>query len=75
MMPETKVVSFVLRFVLDEPTADAPHPAAGWRGLIRHVQSGEERHFTRWADAAAFIAHYVHVDETVPGEGGAVTPL
>jgi len=27
------------------------------------------------ADAVAFIAQYVHVDETMPGEGGAVTPL
>jgi len=75
MMPETKVVSFVLRFVFDELPDNAPHPAVGWRGLIRNVQSGEERHFARWADAVAFIAQYVHVDETMPGEGGAVTPL
>ena len=75
MLPETQVASFVLRFVFDELPENAPHPSTGWHGLIRHVQSGEERRFTRWAEAVAFVAQYVQVNETTSGAGDAVTPL
>ncbi len=63
MIPETNVVSFVLRFVHDKPPLESASPATGWHGLIRHVQSNEERRFTRWAEAVAFIAQYVDVAE------------
>jgi len=61
MSPETGLVSFVLRFVVDAPPDDSGVPGAGWHGLIRHVQSDAERQFTRWADAVSFIEQYVHV--------------
>jgi hypothetical protein len=71
MMAETKVVSFVLRFVRNESTNESGHPLTGWYGLIRHVQSGDERHFVHWDDAVAFIAHYVRVDKkSTDGEKG-----
>jgi hypothetical protein len=63
--PEPKLVSFVLRFVYDEPSdAAAPgehgeHGAQGWYGIVRHVQSNSERHFTSWEDVSAFVAQYV----------------
>ena len=63
MSPETNVVSFVLRFVYDEPPDRSAHLVAGWHGVIRHVQSDAERPFTRWRDAVAFIEQYVHVGE------------
>ncbi len=66
MEPEPRLVSFVLRFVREEaPTGDADSAAhvAPWHGIIRHVQSNNERHFTRWADAVGFIAEYVEVDD------------
>ncbi len=62
MIPETDVVSFVLRFVYDKPSGESSDPATDWHGLIRHVQSSEERRFTRWADAVAFIEQYVRVE-------------
>jgi hypothetical protein len=61
--PEAKVVSFVLRFVYEEPAADPAQPAADWYSVIRHVQSDTERHLTRWEDIQAFIAQYVALDK------------
>jgi hypothetical protein len=68
--PETRLVSFVLRFVYEEPppAGETPSQAAedappGWHGSIRHVQSNAERHFTRWADALGFMSEYVEIKE------------
>ena len=62
MNTEPKLVSFVLRFVYDEAAEGASpgeHGALGWYGIVRHVQSNSERHFTRWEDVSAFVAKYV----------------
>jgi len=62
MPPQTNVASFVLRFV-QETTDDATDPPrTDWRGVIKYVQTNEEQHFTRLADAIAFIASYVNLD-------------
>ncbi len=67
-----RVESFVLRFVADGPSDAAslepstcPHPAlaARWHGVVVHVQTSQEKHFTNFADAVAFIAHYVPVGD------------
>lgn len=50
---ETNVVSFVMRFVYDKPDE--------WHGVIRHIQSDAEMHFTQWADVQKFVAQYVEV--------------
>jgi len=50
---ETNVVSFVMRFVYDKPNE--------WHGVIRHIQSDAEMHFTHWDDARKFVAQYVEV--------------
>ncbi len=63
MTPETRLVSFVLRFVYDQPTGEATSPATRWHGVVRHVQSNEEVHFTRWADAVAFIERFALLDQ------------
>lgn len=54
-MSETRIVSFVVRFVQQEDEHNRPV----WRGLIRHVQSREERHFQQLPDALQFIGRYV----------------
>lgn len=54
-MPETRIVSFVVRFVQQED--DPRRPA--WRGLIRHVQSREELHFQMLPDALRFMNRFV----------------
>ncbi len=63
MTPETCLVSFVLRFVYDQPSAEATSSATRWHGVDRHVQSNEEVHFTRWADAVAFIERFAQLDQ------------
>ena len=66
MSSETpRVDSFVLRFVEDQPQKDAPGTARNWHGVILHVQTNEERAFTRFADATAFIERYVHIGDLV----------
>ncbi|MCX6029460.1 MAG: hypothetical protein NT169_09185 [Chloroflexi bacterium] len=63
---ETRLDSFVLRFVHDVRAAAADGPprlAPPWHGLIRHVQSNRERTFTRWPDALAFIGEFVVLRE------------
>jgi hypothetical protein len=57
---ETTIASFVLRFIQEAP-ADAAPPARSWRGIVRHVQTGEETPFTRIEDALAFIGRYVNL--------------
>ena len=67
MGPEANLVSFVLRFVSDQTTdpSEAAVSASSWHGLIRHVQTNEERTFTRWTDAVAFISRYVDIDQVI----------
>lgn len=59
MQPEAHTVSFVLRFVYEEPPGGEAIPAAGWYSVVRHVQSNTERHFTRWEDVVAFLSQFV----------------
>ncbi len=67
MDSEANLTSFVLRFVFDRPsetTESAPVPLSqAWHGVIRHVQTNQERHFTRWAEAVAFVEQYVDLNE------------
>ena len=57
---ETNVVSFVMRFVYDKPNE--------WHGVIRHIQSDAEMHFTHWDDARKFVAQYVEVGKQEIGK-------
>ncbi len=59
---EINVVSFVLRFVYDKPHE--------WHGVIRHVQSDAEMHFTHWGDVQKFVAQYVEVEKQGNKEEG-----
>lgn len=69
MAADNNMVSFVLRFVCEEPSGEEaqadgrPAPGVNWHGVIRHVQSNTERRFARWEDAVAFIAQYVDVGQ------------
>lgn len=56
-MPDTAVNSFVVRFVQQNP------PSPVWHGLIRHVQSNEETHFTHLQEAIHFMGRYVVVEQ------------
>jgi hypothetical protein len=58
------VESFVLRFVHDAPSG-AADGRAKWHAVVVHVQTNEEKTFTEFADAVAFIARYVPVGDFV----------
>jgi hypothetical protein len=60
-MTETRIVSFILRFVQPEQ-GDTNLP---WQGVARHVQSREEIRFTQIDEALAFINRYVQLDVDV----------
>lgn len=60
MMPEATVTSFILRFT-QEHLSEIESSADAWRGVIRHVQTGEQTHFIQMEDALAFIARYVDI--------------
>ncbi len=66
MSPDSpRVESFVLRFVHDAADAQRAADARAWHAVVVHVQSNEEKPFTDFADAVAFIARYVPVGDFV----------
>lgn len=70
-MSETRIASFVVRFI-QETAAETTDPAdakgarlaADWRGVIRHVQSRKEMRFTELKEALAFMDRYVALSES-----------
>ncbi len=67
-MRDALIASFILRFV--QETLVDPAPPRAWRGMIRHVQTGQEFPFTHIEDALAFIGRYVEIEAkpTMPHE-------
>ena len=64
MSSQTNVVSFIVRFVqstMIDATTDPPQ--TDWHGVVKHVQSNTEQHFTHFSDAVAFIANYVSLND------------
>lgn len=55
-----RVESFVLRFV-----QDVQNERVSWHAVVVHVQSNQEKNFTDFADAVAFIARYVPIGDFV----------
>lgn len=57
MLAETMIASFIVRFVkpAEVPGGNKTRLSAGWRIVVRHVQSGYERRFTEMDDAVEFI--------------------
>ncbi len=60
-MPDTLIASFVLRFVLDQEESAAPN---AWRGVIRHVQTNDELHFSGMQDALTFIRRFIEIPDS-----------
>ncbi len=46
-----------------------PAPPHGWHGVVVHVQTNKEKHFSNFVDAVAFISRYVTVGDFVFREG------
>lgn len=59
------VVSFVLRFTQPTPT-EATSTGLAWYGLLRHVETNDQIHFTRIEEALAFLARYVDLQQAPP---------
>ncbi|NWJ45633.1 MAG: hypothetical protein HXX08_07120 [Chloroflexi bacterium] len=65
------ISSFMLRFVheveeetkaaIDKEQAEGESEVlqSAWRGIIKHIQSGEEHHFTTLDDAESFIKKFI----------------
>ena len=60
-MPDTLIASFVLRFVLDQEAGSATN---AWRGVIRHVQTNDELHFSGMKDALVFIQRFIEIPDS-----------
>jgi hypothetical protein len=71
---ETNISSFLIRFI---DAAQSNHEAKStYRGLIRHIQSGDEVSFTRWAEATDFIQRFFplkDVDPRPPTDSSGIT--
>ena len=66
MAPDSpRVESFVLRFVQDAADVQRAADSRAWHAVVVHVQSNEEKTFTDFTDAVAFIARYVPVGDFV----------
>jgi hypothetical protein len=56
---DPEVASYLLRFVLDQPNqGDTPI----YRGIVRHIQTGNEIVFTCWEDVEAFIHQVIPLE-------------
>jgi hypothetical protein len=66
------ITSFILRFITEEEASPTGNTAdffvsksessvnnSEWRGLIQHIQSGAEGHFTSFAEVQAFIQKFI----------------
>jgi len=60
-MPGTTIASFILRFIRESSPDALP---GAWRGIVRHIQTGDQYGFTRLEDAMAFIARRVEERES-----------
>jgi hypothetical protein len=58
---EMNISSFLIRFI--DATQQSDQVEAQYRGLIRHIQSGDEMTFTRWADATDFIQQFFPIED------------
>ena len=53
------VASFLIRFVQDQ---SKPEGSAGYRGVIRHIQTDLEQAFTCWEDVESFIQQVIPIE-------------
>ncbi len=60
------VASFMLRFVQNR---SMPKEGFPYRGIIRHIQSGDEVNFTDWEDVERFISRIIPIDEIKSNKG------
>jgi hypothetical protein len=58
LMEDQKITSFIIRFFHNDPSEGEKFH----RGVISHVQDGEELGFTHWTDAVDFIRRFVPLD-------------
>ncbi len=64
----SNIVSFVLRFVCEEPFGESEDLTVARYGVVRHVQSDTERHLTSWDEIVAFIEQYVGLSKDAEDE-------
>ena len=61
---EMNISSFLIRFIDASQPIHQAEPA--YRGVIRHIQSGDELTFTRWVEATDFIQRFFPINDLKP---------
>ena len=62
---ETNISSFLLRFVDINQAQNEQDPV--YRGMIRHIQSGDELSFRQWFEVQGFIQRYFPLEDLDAG--------
>jgi len=60
METSPSIVSFVIRFILEEPSEAQIPPLR--HIIIRHVQTDQEISCTHWKDVMAFVQRFVQLE-------------
>ena len=59
-IPTPLISSFIIRFVMDETSAEK----LAYHGTIRHIQNAEEINFNEWKEAVEFMRRFVPLENT-----------
>ena len=57
MEPPPSIISFVIRFILEEPSDEQIPPLR--RIIVRHIQTDQEISCSSWTDVVAFVQQFV----------------
>lgn len=57
----TDISSFIIRFIDASPSVDQTDLT--YRGVIRHIQTGDEISFTRWGEVTDFIHRFFPIQD------------
>ncbi|HEX7568140.1 MAG TPA: hypothetical protein VF355_06195 [Anaerolineaceae bacterium] len=60
MEPPPSIISFVIRFILEEPSDEQIPPLR--RIIVRHIQTDQEISCSSWTDVVAFVQQFVQLE-------------
>ena len=58
---QTNISSFLIRFI--DETRPEDGMAGLYRGVVRHIQTGDELAFTHWPEAVEFMQRFFPFDD------------
>jgi len=60
MEPPPSIISFVIRFILEEPSDEQIPPLR--RIIVRYIQTDQEISCSSWTDVVAFVQQFVQLE-------------